>query len=102
MSTKPIYEGGLPDNCNACGKPVLLSNLFVDDGCPCNSPRGVNFKPRPCALCRHDYCVKPGHHIEALFGIAAPAQPCLACHAPEDRADEVCADARRPRGRPKS
>lgn len=57
----------IPWKCNGCGAPLLLENLFADDGCPCNTPRGVNFAPQPCALCRID-CVKPGHHIEELFG----------------------------------
>jgi len=30
--------------CNGCGKPMLKSNAWMEDGCPCNSPRGVNFK----------------------------------------------------------
>lgn len=60
-----------PVECRACGKPILLCNLYVDDGCPCNSPRGVNFKPQPCARCRTDHCVKPGHRLGDLFGVIA-------------------------------
>jgi hypothetical protein len=56
----------IPAKCNGCGNPLLLENLFVDDGCPCNTPRGVNFKPAPCAC--GDECVKPGHRLVALFG----------------------------------
>lgn len=58
----------IPEKCNACGKPLLLENLYVDDGCPCNTPRGVNFKPAPCPTCKTDNCVKPGHRLPALFG----------------------------------
>lgn len=54
-----------PAECRACGKPLLLANLLVDDGCPCNSPRGVNFAPQPCALCKTEECVKPAHRLEA-------------------------------------
>lgn len=59
----------IPDQCNACRKLLLLENLFVDDGCPCNSPRGINFQPKPCAICKTDDCVKPGHRQTALFGV---------------------------------
>ena len=62
------YNPNIPRNCTACGELLLLENLYVDDGCPCNSARGVNFKPQPCDLCRLDCCVKPGHRIPQLFG----------------------------------
>src|SRR6185437_9790981 len=55
------HNSHIPIQCNSCGKPLLMENLFVDDGCPCNSPRGGNFTPQPCALCELDCCVKPGH-----------------------------------------
>ena len=66
---KDGHNPNIPIQCNSCGKPLLLENLYVDDGCPCNSPRGVNFTPQPCALCELDCCVKPGHRLEQLFGI---------------------------------
>lgn len=59
----------VPERCNGCGRWLLLENLYVDDGCPCNTPRGVNFKPQPCALCGTDNCVKPGHRLDELFGL---------------------------------
>lgn len=59
----------IPVLCNGCGLPLLLENLYVDDGCPCNTPRGVNFKPLPCPICKMDNCVKPGHRLETLFGV---------------------------------
>ncbi len=58
----------LPDNCHHCGAPLLLKNLYVDDGCPCNSGRGVNLAPRECRVCLTANCVKPGHRLMALFG----------------------------------
>ena len=58
----------IPAKCNGCGAPLLLENLFCDDGCPCNTPRGVNFKPQSCAVCRVDDCAKPGHRLAELFG----------------------------------
>lgn len=54
--------------CNACGKPLLIANLLVCDGCPCNSANGVNFPPRACGHCRTDDCTRPGHRLELLFG----------------------------------
>jgi hypothetical protein len=55
--------------CKGCGRRLLLGNLFVDDGCPCNTRRGVNFEPQRCGFCKTDNCVKPGHRIAALFGV---------------------------------
>ena len=78
----------IPSICGGCEKPLLLENLFVDDGCPCNTPRGINFDPKPCAICKTDHCVKPGHRLEALFGAAVPPPApipmflvCPNCHA---------------------
>lgn len=28
--------------CAGCGKPLLMENAWMTDGCPCNSPLGVN------------------------------------------------------------
>ena len=28
--------------CAGCGKPLLLENAWMEDGCPCNTPAGVN------------------------------------------------------------
>lgn len=61
----------IPGSCKGCGLPLLLENLYTDDGCPCNSRRGINFKPMPCSICRTDNCVKPGHRLPALFGEVA-------------------------------
>lgn len=58
----------IPSKCNACDEPLLLENLFVEDGCPCNSPLGVNFEPKQCAACGLP-CSRPGHRVRSLFGI---------------------------------
>lgn len=29
-------------NCAGCGKELLLANAWMTDGCPCNTPLGVN------------------------------------------------------------
>lgn len=66
----------IPEKCNGCGAPLLLENLYVDDCCPCNTPRGVNFTPSRCLTCKVDNCVKPGHHLPTLFGdVARWVQP---------------------------
>lgn len=62
------------DVCNACGKPLLLVNINVDDGCPCNSPRGVNVTPFSCSACKLPNCVKPLHRILAGAADAAEDQ----------------------------
>lgn len=29
-------------NCAGCGQPLTVENAWMADGCPCNSPLGVN------------------------------------------------------------
>ena len=39
------YIGGFPTqepDCRGCGKPLLLENAWMTDGCPCNHDLGVN------------------------------------------------------------
>ena len=39
------FIGGFPfadPNCKGCNKPLTLENAWSTDGCPCNSPLGVN------------------------------------------------------------
>lgn len=62
------HNPNIPTHCKACGAALLLENLLVCDGCPCNSPNGVNFDPKPCAICKVDCCTRPGHRLLALFG----------------------------------
>lgn len=62
-------------NCAGCGAPLFLSNVLVDDGCPCNSVRGINFEPRHCTICNDDNCVKPGHHLAALLDLPPSVVP---------------------------
>lgn len=47
ISARPTTDiiGGFPeksDNCKGCGKPLSLENAPLTDGCPCNSPLGIN------------------------------------------------------------
>lgn len=39
------------DACRGCGKPLLPHNSVAADGCPCNSPRGVNHGLVPKNTC---------------------------------------------------
>lgn len=71
MTTPNPSNPNIPTKCNGCGAPLLLEHLYVDDGCPCNTPRGVNFKPMACPTCKTDNCVKPGHRLPLLFGEVA-------------------------------
>jgi hypothetical protein len=37
--------GGFPNvdpNCKGCGKPMVIENAWMTDGCPCNHPLGIN------------------------------------------------------------
>jgi hypothetical protein len=69
LAESRVGNPNIPAKCNGCGAPLLLENLFCDDGCPCNTPRGVNFKPQPCDICCCGFCVKPGHRVLQLFGV---------------------------------
>ena len=45
MSVRTDVIGGFPyadPNCKGCGQPLKLENAPVTDGCPCNTPLGVN------------------------------------------------------------
>ncbi len=47
---------GRPKPCNGCGKPLDPTARRIADGCPCNSPRGVNHglvkrETCPCVEC---------------------------------------------------
>lgn len=44
------------DECAGCGKPLLVMNHNVADGCPCNSPRGINHGKVPVSTCACDEC----------------------------------------------
>jgi hypothetical protein len=39
------------ENCRACGALLLTKNAPIADGCPCNSPRGVNHGLVPVDVC---------------------------------------------------
>lgn len=67
--------------CKACGRPLYLRNLAVADGCPCNSPRGVNHGLVPVAVCTCNECDPAqtgGTRVpQAVF--ARPAEPAKGC-----------------------
>lgn len=40
-----------PDGCRACDGMILPENRRIADGCPCNSPRGINHGLVPKNTC---------------------------------------------------
>lgn len=43
MTTGIIGGFALADpNCKGCGKPLTIDNAWMTDGCPCNTPLGIN------------------------------------------------------------
>lgn len=36
---------GVSLHCNGCGRVLTEQNAWMEDGCPCNSPRGINENP---------------------------------------------------------
>ncbi len=47
MTIEVDVIGGFPyadPNCKGCGEPLTVENAWVTDGCPCNSPLGINNK----------------------------------------------------------
>ena len=45
MTDRGDVIGGFPDvspDCKGCGQPLMIANAWMTDGCPCNSPLGVN------------------------------------------------------------
>ncbi len=42
--------------CAECGRPLLLRNVGVADGCPCNAPRGINHGRVPRDVCTCEEC----------------------------------------------
>jgi len=45
-----------PRTCRACRSPLRPENLRIADGCPCNSPRGVNHGLVPTDTCTCPEC----------------------------------------------
>lgn len=40
---EPATASATPEQpCGGCGKPLLIENAWMEDGCPCNTPAGVN------------------------------------------------------------
>ena len=52
-----IFLGAITEyKCRACGKPLLMANYRVADGCPCNSIRGINHGIVPSEVCTCEIC----------------------------------------------
>lgn len=46
----------LPPTCRNCGHPLTPANERIADGCPCNSPRGINHGLVPTHVCTCHAC----------------------------------------------
>lgn len=55
--------------CRGCGKPLLAKNYRIADGCPCNSPRGVNHGVVPTLTCTCSAC-DPGNFGSTRWPVA--------------------------------
>ncbi len=51
------FAGG---ECRGCERPLLKANRNMADGCPCNSPRGINHGLVPPETCTCDNCDPKG------------------------------------------
>jgi len=49
-----------PPLCRACGQPIQPEDRGLADGCPCNSPRGVNHGLVPTHVCTCPECDPAG------------------------------------------
>lgn len=68
--TNGLWSGN-PDSCRACGGMILPENRRVADGCPCNSPRGVNHGLVPkntctCVVCDPDQTGSTRYPVDVL------------------------------------
>lgn len=68
-----------PPTCRACGKGLILDHT-VADGCPCNSPRGVNHGLVPASVCTCDVCdpAQTGSTRRPAFDGTYPVTPGVA------------------------
>ena len=47
----------MTETCRGCGKPIDLdANVGIADGCPCNTPRGINHGLVPAHICTCPEC----------------------------------------------
>jgi hypothetical protein len=60
--------------CRHCGRALLSPNIMMADGCPCNSPRGVNHGLVPKNICTCDEC-DPAQTGSARPTTPAPTEP---------------------------
>lgn len=49
--------------CTGCGKPLLLENAWMEDGCPCNTVAGVNNRNLYRWRLLHDLQQKQSHEL---------------------------------------
>lgn len=57
MGNVPCPEcSGDFEHCRGCGKSLVPENQCIADGCPCNSPRGINHGLVPVLTCTCPIC----------------------------------------------
>jgi hypothetical protein len=69
MSLQADVIGGFPQvspNCAGCGQPLRIENAWVTDGCPCNTPLGVNNQNETRWRLLMQLQQKQSHEIERL------------------------------------
>lgn len=49
-----------PLECRGCGQPLVSDNYRIADGCPCNTPRGINHGLVPKDVCTCPQCDPAG------------------------------------------
>lgn len=52
--------------CHGCGKPLAKENAWMEDGCPCNSPKGCNDGNQLISDWRQDRIQELQHEVERL------------------------------------
>lgn len=60
--------------CKGCGKELLAENCWMQDGCPCNTPRGVNDGNQQISDWRQEREQKASYEIEKLSTELAAAR----------------------------
>ncbi len=98
MADKVDIIGGFPDarpGCRGCLQPLTIENAWMTDGCPCNSPLGVNsmnetrwsllmeLQQRHVGLLRKIGTPEIGTEIRRALDEAEPTTPaCKKMHVP--------------------
>lgn len=71
--------------CKGCGNELLAENCWMDDGCQCNMPRGVNYGNQQISEWRREREQRASHEVERLRQQIKGVQGALA-----DAGDVLC------------